>query len=200
MDFATISINATRGQAMHAVVRYALWVRKNTSEAVENGLDDMNEVRSVLDKHLDISKDPSLAIRSVYGRWFPWLQSLDPEWAAENASKYFQKKKSCFPIGKRQGRLNRFCSPYDEILTVLQAQHREAIEDWSELNSRMIRRAGNQPRGPSYGVLLARANRPQSTDKLVAMFFPGRQQRTRIRTRNYRPLAFHSRSLSNRCC
>lgn len=104
-DFATISINATRGQAMHAIVRYVLWVRKNTSAGSSNGFDDMNEVRSVLDQHLDISKDPSLAIRSVYGGGsggsIRWTRGGRLQMPLE----YFQKRKSCCSIGKQHGHL-----------------------------------------------------------------------------------------------
>jgi hypothetical protein len=58
-DAASLSINTTRGEAMHAVVGYALWVRRrienepgsNISTAL--GFNGMPEVRTVLDKHLD---------------------------------------------------------------------------------------------------------------------------------------------------
>jgi hypothetical protein len=172
-DFATISINATRGQAMHAVIRYALWVRKNTSAGSENGFDDMNEVRSVLDQHLDVSKDPSLAIRSVYGRWFPWLHSLDPRWATENASRIFPKGKKLLLYWEAAwSSYLWFCSPYDEILTVLQAEHREAIE-----RIRQTKQSNDPPRWESNlaGHLMAYYWRGRiglnTTDELVAMFF-----------------------------
>lgn len=35
MDSATLSIHTARGKAMHMVVRYALWVRRNIEEAVK---------------------------------------------------------------------------------------------------------------------------------------------------------------------
>src|SRR5713101_5311940 len=35
MDPATLSINTTRGEAMHAVVRYALWVRRHLEKRPE---------------------------------------------------------------------------------------------------------------------------------------------------------------------
>ncbi|GAI99722.1 unnamed protein product, partial [marine sediment metagenome] len=70
MDPATLAINTVRGEAMHAVLRYALWVRghtkksRNGKEPVTPGFDEMSEVREVLNHHLDPNNDSSLAIRA----------------------------------------------------------------------------------------------------------------------------------------
>ena len=75
----TLSLNTTRGQAMHAAVRYGLWIRRSMEadepEAVlrEEGFASIPELREVLDQHLDPGCDPSIAVRSIYGQWFPWL-------------------------------------------------------------------------------------------------------------------------------
>lgn len=88
-----VSINTTRGEAMHALVRYALWVKEHLEKASDGSsnrkasFDNMPEVREVLETHLDPDRDPSLAIRSVYGRWLPWLILLDPQWVRENLAK-----------------------------------------------------------------------------------------------------------------
>src|SRR5262249_23444198 len=81
---ATRAINTVRGEAMHAVVQYALWVR-GSSEALpdgrsrlERGFQETQEAAAILTERL---RDPSLAIRSVYGQYFPWLVLLDPVWA-----------------------------------------------------------------------------------------------------------------------
>jgi hypothetical protein len=47
------------------------------------------EVRTVLDEHLDLRLEPTLTIRSVYGRHFPWLHYLDPAWAAGTVARIF---------------------------------------------------------------------------------------------------------------
>lgn len=66
-----LSINTVRGNAMHAVVRYALWIRRHfeqmgdRGELIRRGFDEMPEVRQVLDEHLDPDQEPSLGIRSV---------------------------------------------------------------------------------------------------------------------------------------
>jgi hypothetical protein len=93
MDPSHISINTTRGEAMHVVVAYALWVRRHLEklpdgeEGLARGFEEMPEVGKVLDEHLDVSQDPSLAIRSVYGRWLPWLILLDKDWTKSRLRK-----------------------------------------------------------------------------------------------------------------
>ena len=53
MDPATLSINTTRGETMHAVIRYALWVRRHlekepdAEERLAKKFDEMPEVREV---------------------------------------------------------------------------------------------------------------------------------------------------------
>jgi hypothetical protein len=63
-------------------VKYALWLYNNGTTFA-----DMPEVRQVLDEHL--TTDPSIAIHSVYGRFFPWLVVLDKAWGNENRTTIF---------------------------------------------------------------------------------------------------------------
>lgn len=87
MDPVTLAINTVRGRAMHATVQYALWVRRHLGEAAT--FDAMPEVQAALDQHLDVELDPSLAVRSVYGQFFPWLHLIDPNWAASRIETIF---------------------------------------------------------------------------------------------------------------
>lgn len=135
MDPATLSINTARGEAMHAVVRYGLWVHRHfekfpdAADRIQRGFDEMLEVRDVLDKHLDVARDPSLAVRSVYGQWFPWLVLLDKSWARGSVWRIF-------PSGESEKRYQDaawetyviFCSPYDEVFEVLRDQYLVAVE------------------------------------------------------------------------
>jgi len=134
MDPATLSINTTRGEAMHAVIRYALWIRRHLEkgesapERLQRGFEDMPEVREVLDAHLDVRNEPSLAIWAVYGQWFPWLVLLDPEWARNNAARIF-------PLDEQQQAFFdaawttyvTFCRPYDNVFDVIREQYRHAV-------------------------------------------------------------------------
>jgi hypothetical protein len=140
MDPATMSINTTRGEAMHTVVRYALWVRRHIEKNEDSktrlgrGFDEMPEVRQVLDAHLDVQEDPSLAIRSIYGQWFPWLLLLDPSWARSKTSiifpleaslkQYFDAAWNTYVV---------FCPPYDNVLEILEPFYAYAIAQLSAM-------------------------------------------------------------------
>lgn len=134
LDPATLSINTTRGEAMHAVVRYTLWVRRHLGnepdgkERLERGLEEIPETREVLESHLDLQQDPSFAIRSVYGRWFPWLVLLDRKWAVANVPRIFPHDESLRDL------LNAawetyiiFCEPYSNVFDVLYDEYKHAI-------------------------------------------------------------------------
>ncbi|HEX9220327.1 MAG TPA: hypothetical protein VF858_07555 [Gemmatimonadaceae bacterium] len=128
MDPATLSLNTTRGQAFHAVVRYALWLQRNSEDPDKFSLSDALEVRSVLDAHLDVNRDPSLAIRSVYGQWFPWLVLMDRDWAVGNASRIFPTEDAA--IDYWHGAWDtyvKFNPPYNNIAEALSTQYAAAV-------------------------------------------------------------------------
>jgi hypothetical protein len=136
MDAAARSINTTRGEAMHAVFGYALWLiraRETDSGSVRgqslSSFDQMPEVRAALEKHLDPTLDPSTAIRSVYGRWFPWLHFLDGEWTAANVPRIFPRTAGFERL--RDAAWTTYlvmCEPYDGVFDILIDEYRQAIE------------------------------------------------------------------------
>ncbi|NPV10052.1 MAG: hypothetical protein HPY83_19065 [Anaerolineae bacterium] len=146
MDPATMSINTVRGEAMHAVVRYALWVRRHleglpdSHERLGKGFDEMPEVRAVLDRHLDSNADPTLTVRSVYGKWFPWLALLDRNWARARVERIF-------PSLEPTSRLRdaawdsyvSFCDAYDEVYELVQDQYKQAVHRLGETQKRPLR-------------------------------------------------------------
>lgn len=134
MDPATLSINTVRGEAMHAVIRYALWVRRhleaesNGEQRLVPGFSGIPEVREVLEAHLDPAREPSLAIRAVYGQWFPWLVLLDSDWARDHAARIFpaeQEANAFFDAAWNS--YIAFCSPYDNVLEILRPQYQHAL-------------------------------------------------------------------------
>lgn len=92
-DPASLSINSTRGRALDAVVDYAWWVRRCTDaerKAVEQPpltFEAMPEVREVLDARLEIEREPTLTIRSIYGRHLSSLAGLDWDWLRTNVNR-----------------------------------------------------------------------------------------------------------------
>ncbi len=135
MDPVTMSINTVRGEAMHTVVRYALWVRRHIAKAVDaqqriaHGFGELSEVREVLEAHLDPSHDPSLAIRAVYGEWLPWLILLDRAWTTDNLSRIFPDDESQRALRDAAWEAYIvFCQPYDDVFEVLKGDYARAVE------------------------------------------------------------------------
>ena len=127
--------NTTRGEAMHAVICYALWVRRHqekepkSEEWLQKGFETMPEVREVLEAHLDPVREPSLAIRAVYGQWFPDLALLDPDWARTHAAKIFlqdQEREAFF--GAAWNTYIAFHWPYDNALKILRPFYQLAVD------------------------------------------------------------------------
>lgn len=132
MDPQTLSLNTNRGKAMQALVRYALWIRRSDErkhpERVAQGFSVMPEVRDVLEDHLDPTKDPSRAIRSVYGQWFPWLVLLDEKWARANAARIFPGD-AAPSLHDAAWEAFFMSQPFDNVFDVLRPQYRAAVEE-----------------------------------------------------------------------
>ncbi len=135
MDPPTLALNTTRGSAIEAVVAYVLWIRRNLDSqeptaSQRPSFEQMPEAREVLDRHLDAAHDPSLAVRSVYGQWLPWLENIDPEWTAARLS-------FIFPIDARAKDLRDaawnsyigFCRPYRRVFRILKSEYERAVAD-----------------------------------------------------------------------
>ncbi|MEJ5349814.1 MAG: hypothetical protein WHS46_14125 [Desulfosoma sp.] len=137
MDLARPAIDTTWGAFMHAVMCYAFWVRRHRSkeenvvDQARGGLNEMPEVREVLDFYLDAVHESFLAVHKLYGQLFPYLVLLDSEWARERAARIF-------PIGETEEALfsaawNSYLTktswvPCDEVLDILREQYRHAVQ------------------------------------------------------------------------
>lgn len=120
---------------MYAVMRYALWVRRHLEKEpdaqtrIARGFAEMPEVREVLKSHLDPVRDPALAIRAVYGQWFPWLALLDPEWSSSHVNLIFPKAPDeTYLRDAAWETYVVFCQPYDDVLEILKEEYEHAIE------------------------------------------------------------------------
>jgi hypothetical protein len=91
MDPATLSLNTVRGAAFHALMGYVWWRAKSRENVglPDDGIEP--EVAELLELHLDPSCDPTHTIRSVYGQWFPYLATVDPNWAGDHVSAIFPR-------------------------------------------------------------------------------------------------------------
>jgi hypothetical protein len=82
---------------MHAVIRYVVWVARNSTRPkkeelrLERGMEEVKEARELLEWHLDRAVEASLAVRSVYGRYFPLLSAIAPEWSSAIRERVFPR-------------------------------------------------------------------------------------------------------------
>jgi hypothetical protein len=84
MDPFTMSINTVRGEAFHALFTYMIWCNRLNIRKIRSGkLFVPDEVKQLAEKHLIASVDPSVAVRSVYGKYLPWLILYDRDWASQ---------------------------------------------------------------------------------------------------------------------
>ena len=132
MDPLTLSINMNRSKAMHAVMAYALWCRRELDARdidTAAGFDLISEVRTVLEEHLDPHSEPSLAVRAVYGKWLPWLILLDEAWAAANIAQILPPGPELAVL--RDAAWNTYvgwCPPFDSVYEALRHEYEAAVE------------------------------------------------------------------------
>jgi hypothetical protein len=134
-DPASLAINSVRGEAMRMVICYAFWVRRHlghTSDGlgeIAHSFEQMPEVKAALDAHLDPSHDPSLAVRAVYGRWFPWLFELDRKWAVSRIPEIFPHAETLqhFHRAAWEAYLT-FCDVNEPVFEALSEEYSRAIE------------------------------------------------------------------------
>jgi hypothetical protein len=125
----TDSMNSTRGVAMNAVVRYAIWVWRHTKDGAPWTFDRVPEVREVLDRRLDPAVEPTSAIRAVYGVWLPNLVALDRAWVQRNLDRIFPQDQSLQRLRDAAwSAYITFSHPYTDVFDLLVEEYRLAVE------------------------------------------------------------------------
>lgn len=131
MDPATLSINTVRGEAMHAVISYLVWTRRHVVDQRGEesfSLGEAPEGLRVLETHLLIENDPSLAVRSVYGWHFPRLFLLDRGWTTAAAERIFPTAPGSEQhFDAAWGAYVLFNAPITEVVDVLMNAYEVAI-------------------------------------------------------------------------
>jgi hypothetical protein len=141
MDPATLSINTTRGEAIHAVIRYVLWVERALDETAETtGIEFAPEAKDLLERHLDPAVDPSLAIRSIYGQWFPQFVRLDKDWSRQLVPLVFPTTLELSAhFDAAWNTYVRFNRPYTDVFKVLRDAYARAVQKISEQDTESAR-------------------------------------------------------------
>lgn len=194
------SITTVRGEAMHAVMRYALWVRRDIEKSPDirarlmRGFDEMPEVREVLEAHLDPVADPSAAIRAVYGQWFAFMLMLDNRWASAAADRIFPRDPGLEYLRDAAWEAHvSFSNPYDHLLTVIEDEYSRGVELVNRFESRPENTVSPENRLAEHlMVYYLRGKVGLDRGGLVGRFFAGASDKLR-----YHALAFIGRSLKN---
>jgi hypothetical protein len=129
----TLSINTTRGEAVHAVMAYASWIRRHIGKDESVNFQAMPEVAKLLERRLALELEATLTIRSVYGQNLPRLISIDREWVAKHLEKIFppeRKRRDYWDIAWSSYIIFNRC--YTSVYDVLKEQYAEAIRRLSE--------------------------------------------------------------------
>lgn len=116
-NYYEVAINSVRGEALEAGIKFGLWAKKS-------GNTNHGNMISFLNLGLDIAKEKSLAFRSIYGRWFPWLLQIDQKWCIENT-------KIIFPEGKDKRNIRsaawnayiQYVQPFNDVFPFLQNEY-----------------------------------------------------------------------------
>ncbi len=148
-DRYTAAINSVRGTALETVLEYAAWCRRNLDRAdtgQEFTLDRVSEARDVLSRHLNESEDTSLAVRAVYGIWFPRLYVLDRDWATGNQRRIFPLEPEAEDLFRAAwSAYINYSAAYDDLFRTLSQEYGRAVETvgtWPE----------NRPPRPDEGL------------------------------------------------
>jgi len=142
MDPLTMSINHTRGKAFHATMSYAMWLcrRIKEKEGRKATLDDMPEVRAILDRNLDVENSlfgKRQTDRAIYGQWLPQLVHVGEAWVRDNLHRIFPTEPTLSQL--RQAALNTYLlysrQLYHNVTQLMLEVYKEELLD---LNSRTI--------------------------------------------------------------
>jgi len=85
-----LSLNCVRGQAMHALLNYSLYlVRQKQTENKDKKWFIEPEISEILEEKIDIEKEPSPAIRAVIGSYLTQIYFMSEEWTQKNLNIIF---------------------------------------------------------------------------------------------------------------
>jgi hypothetical protein len=137
-DALQVAINSVRGEAMIAVIRLAVWLEKHLRQtnAPDRGLAAMPEVERNLSEHLDIARELSPAIRSIFGEAFPVLHWIDAEWARQHVNLVFAEPRGSHVPRAAWNTYLQFARPYDDLFPLLEGFYRAAVSDLDASSSK----------------------------------------------------------------
>jgi len=128
----TRSLNCVRGVAMHAIMHYSLYINRQQEKA-ENGRPHKGylepEIQAILEQKLNKSRDPSLAVHSVFGAFTPQLHYLDRNWLKQHLDAIYPETEDQFVFWKAAWDAYIFTSNvYGEVFKLLIPQYQRGLK------------------------------------------------------------------------
>lgn len=177
-DAYSLAINSARGEAMGAIMEYALWVYRcieksiDGKEKIKGGFALMPEIKIILDWHLNPSNDPSIAVRAIYGRFFPWLLLMDRQWTLDNLN-------LILPLGQFDDRLYSaawntmmlYVPAYDKPFEILKDCYLEAVQNLGKVDKKHRRYTDRDERLAEHLMLFYGRAKLQLSDSLFQEFW-----------------------------
>ena len=131
-DPFTHSLNCVRGEAMHGIFHYSLYLSRQQDKlsGEKSKVGHLEpEIQQILDEKLDVTVDPSLAVHSVYGAFVPQLHFLSHEWLENNLFKIFPEVEDKDSYWKAAWDAYIFASNvYRDIFKLLIPQYQRGLE------------------------------------------------------------------------
>lgn len=187
MDAPLLAANTTRGKAIEATIKYALWLHNN-------GTMEVPEARELLDEHL--TNDRSISIHSVYGRFFPWLVVVYKAWAQEHTTSIFDGLAG--PVAWEA--YVTFNPAYDDVAALLTPFYERAIATMDPTRQQPARTSKPDPDEHLGEHLIAQYWRNQLPlkDSILSRFFERAPRHARAHAMTYagRSLYAHTGSIS----
>ena len=152
-DPSSLSINSTRGRALDAVFDYAWWLRRCSDSAHKAQrqppmtFESMPEVRDVLEAHLNVEREPTLTIRSTYGRHLTALAGLDWDWLRTHVERILLvAQDDPRPFSAAWESFVSFNQPNTTLLPVLIPSYQRAVAQIGKIPPMMRRPASPEDR------------------------------------------------------
>ena len=180
-----LSLNSVRACAIEAAIRFAAWSADGEGDEGDRPRKLPEDVREILDRHLDPERERTRTVLAVFGRHFNQLYSLDPEWTAKRAAIIFPDDPR--QTGHRDTAWRAFVDAnrfWPTSWEVLEPQYRRALETLADRRFEDEDVSPLDPTGALLGHLLSAYLNDLielSDDSLLDLFFetaPLRLRRT----------------------
>jgi hypothetical protein len=130
-DPFTRSLNCVRGVAMHGIMHYSLYIDRQRKKS-ENGIPAKGllepEIQAILEQKLDKTRDPSLAVHSVFGAFTPQLHYLDRDWLEQHLEAIYPVTEDQFVFWRAAWDAYIFTSNvYREVFRLLIPQYQRGL-------------------------------------------------------------------------